>query len=45
MEKVLRQDEPQLRHLLLHMRDIRFEDEDVELLLVSCCLENLDQEK
>jgi hypothetical protein len=44
MDKVLRQDEPQLRRLLLHMRDGEVDDADVELL-VSRCLENLDLEE
>ena len=44
MDKVLRQNESQLRKSLLHMRDDEADNEDVKLL-ISCCLENLDQEE
>ena len=44
MDKVLWQDKPQLRRLLLHIRDDKVDDEDVQLV-VSRYLENLDQEE
>ena len=44
MDKVLRQDVPQLRKLLLHMSNGKVDDEDVELLVFHC-LGNLDQEE